>query len=96
MNSKRYEPVIVTPNFFRLGTPAYPAYLSLGDVGMIIEGGTNPTFPIIFEQIIELGIKPERIKYVAITHPHADHIGAVPNMKKMWPHLQVVAGTVGA
>ena len=67
MNSKRYEPVIVTPNFFRLGTPAYPAYLSLGDVGMIIEGGTNPTFPIIFQQTFAMGFGTGRIKDVAIS-----------------------------
>jgi glyoxylase-like metal-dependent hydrolase (beta-lactamase superfamily II) len=93
--SKRYEPVVITPNFFRIGTPSYPAYLSLGDAGMIIEGGTGGTFPILVEQITELGIKPERIKYLALTHTHPDHIGAVPNLKKMWPHLQIVAGTVG-
>ena len=40
MNASLHEPVALTPNFFRLGTPAFPAYLSMGEVGMIIEGGT--------------------------------------------------------
>ncbi|OGO06990.1 MAG: hypothetical protein A2Z76_02185 [Chloroflexi bacterium RBG_13_56_8b] len=57
---------------------------------MIIEGGTGATFPIIVDQIKELGIEPERIKYIALTHTHPDHVGAVPHLKKLWPHLKVV------
>jgi len=96
MSEKRYEPLTITPDFYQLGTPAYPAYLSLGDDGMIIEGGTSATFNIIVEQIKELGIEPERIKYLTLTHTHPDHIGAVPHLKRLWPHLKVVAGTVAA
>ncbi len=96
MYSRKYEPAVITSNFFRIGTPAYPAYLSLGEVGMIIEGGTGGTFPILVDQIAELGVKPERIKYLSLTHSHPDHIGAVPNLKKKWPHLQIVAGTAAA
>ena len=96
MNQKRYEPIVITPHFYQLGTPAYPAYLSLGDIGMIIEGGTSATFPIIVEQLKGLGIPPERIKYVALTHTHPDHIGAVPHLKKLWPHLKIAASPVAA
>jgi glyoxylase-like metal-dependent hydrolase (beta-lactamase superfamily II) len=92
----RHEPVAITKSFCRLGTPAFPVYLSLGDYGMIIEGGTGATSTIIIEQIKELGIKPERIKYLALTHTHTDHIGAVPHLKKLWPHLEIVASQVAA
>jgi glyoxylase-like metal-dependent hydrolase (beta-lactamase superfamily II) len=63
---------------------------------MIIEGGTGATFPIIVEQIKELGIEPERIKYLTLTHTHTDHIGAVPHLKRLWPHLKVVASPIAA
>ena len=63
---------------------------------MIIEGGTGATFAIIVEQIKELGIEPERIKYLTLTHTHPDHIGAVPHLKKLWPHLKIVASPVAA
>jgi glyoxylase-like metal-dependent hydrolase (beta-lactamase superfamily II) len=96
MTDKIYKAVTITPDFFQLGTPSYPAYLSLGDDGMIIEGGTGATFNIIVEQIKELGIQPERIKYLALTHTHPDHIGAVPHLKRLWPHLKLVAGQVAA
>ena len=88
---KETKPITVTPNFYQIGTPAYPAYLSMGDDAMIIEGGISVTFPIIVDQIKTLGIDPNRIKYIIITHTHPDHIGAVPKIKKLWPHLKVVA-----
>ncbi|MGD9117038.1 MAG: MBL fold metallo-hydrolase [Dehalococcoidia bacterium] len=96
MSEKKYEILTIAPDFYQLGTPSYPAYLSMGDKGMIIEGGTGATFPIIVEQVKELGIAPERIEYLALTHTHPDHIGAVPHLKKLWPHLKIVAGAVAA
>lgn len=94
MSKRKYEITTITPKFYQLGTDNYPAYLSLGDDGMIVEGGVGPTFPIIVAQIKELGIDPKRIKYLALTHTHPDHIGAVPRLKEMWPHLQVVGSIV--
>jgi glyoxylase-like metal-dependent hydrolase (beta-lactamase superfamily II) len=94
MSERKYEIFNIAPNFYQLGTPSYPAYLSMGDSGMIIEGGTGATFSIIVDQVRELGIEPELIKYLALTHTHPDHIGAVPHLKKLWPHLKVVASEV--
>ena len=96
MSEKKHKPITITPNFYQLGTSSFPAYLSMGDYGMIIEGGTGATSAIIIEQIEELGIEPQRIKYLALTHTHADHIGAVPHLKRLWPHLKLVASTVAA
>jgi len=64
----------------------------MGDDGMLIEGGTGPTFDIIVSQIKDLGIDPLKIKYLALTHTHGDHVGAVPRLRKIWPHLKVLAG----
>lgn len=94
MSEKRHRPVPITSDFYQLGTPAYPAYLSLGDDAMIIEGGTGATFATIVDQINEMGIDPGRVKYLALTHTHADHIGAVPHLKRLWPHLKIIAGSV--
>ena len=92
----KYKPVSITGSLYRLGTAAFPAYLSLGKDAMIIEGGIGATFNIMVSQIAELGIEPGRIKYLALTHSHSDHIGAVPHLKKLWPHLEILAGEVTA
>lgn len=90
------EPIEITPSFYQLGTSFFPMYLSLGDDAMLIEGGTGATFDIIVTQIKSLGVDPQRIKYIALTHTHADHVGALPRLKALWPHLQVVAGEIAA
>lgn len=91
-----YKPFQITASLYRLGTPAFPVYLSLGKTAMIIEGGTSALYPLIMEQIENLRVEPGRIKYLALTHTHADHVGAVPHLKKFWPHLKVVASAAAA
>jgi glyoxylase-like metal-dependent hydrolase (beta-lactamase superfamily II) len=86
-----FEPIEITKNFYQLGIPPFPVYLSFGKDAMLIEGGTGGTFEIVVGQIKALGIEPVRIKYLALTHTHADHIGTLPRLKALWPHLQVAA-----
>jgi glyoxylase-like metal-dependent hydrolase (beta-lactamase superfamily II) len=90
-----HKPMEITKNFFQLGTPAFPVYLSMGKIGLIFEGGTGPTFRIIVDQIKELGFDFKQIQYVALTHTHADHIGAVPHLKRSWPHIKLLASPTG-
>lgn len=96
MTEKMHKPIAITPHFYQLGTRSFPVYISMGEEGMFIEGGTGPTFNIIVKQIEELSIDPERIKYIVLTHAHPDHIGAVPHLKLLWPHLKVIASPVAA
>ncbi len=96
MREKSYRPGTLTPNFYLLGTPLYPAYLAIGEIGMIIEGGISATANLLIDQIKELDIPPEKIQYIALTHTHPDHIGAIPYLKKLWPHLKVIGGPVAA
>lgn len=88
----KHEPIQLTPHLTQLGTSSFPVYLSMGDEGMIIEGGTGPTYEIIVSQIKSMGIDPMKIKYIALTHTHGDHVGAVPRFRKLWPHIKVLAG----
>ncbi|RJR31524.1 MAG: MBL fold metallo-hydrolase, partial [Desulfobacteraceae bacterium] len=96
MDDSRHNPIAISPHFFQLGIRAFPVYLSLGDVGMLIEGGTGPTSAMIADQIDGLGVDATRIKYLFLTHTHADHIGAIPHFKRIWPHLKIVASAPGA
>ena len=96
MDVTNHKPVQVSSHLFQLGTPAFPAYLSLGEEGMIIEGGTGPTFLIMVDQIKFLGIDPEKIRYIVLTHTHPDHIGAVPHFQRAWPHIKLLTSPIGA
>lgn len=96
MVTKILKPIEVTSNFFQLGTPAFPAYLSIGEDGMIIEGGTGPTFQIMVDQIRYLGIHMEKIKYIVLTHTHPDHIGALPHFQYYYPHIKILTSATGA
>ena len=58
MDKKEHKPVAITKSFYQLGTTSFPAYLSLGDDGMIIKGGTGATASFIVEQVKEMGIEP--------------------------------------
>jgi glyoxylase-like metal-dependent hydrolase (beta-lactamase superfamily II) len=92
----KFNPITVTPTFYQLGTPFFPMYLSIGKDAMLIEGGISATFDIVVEQIALLGIAPERIKYIALTHTHTDHIGALPRFKALWPHLKSIGSPLAA
>jgi 2-aminobenzoylacetyl-CoA thioesterase len=92
VNQLKHKPIKLTDHLFQLGTSSFPVYLSMGEEGMLIEGGTGPTFEIIVAQIKALGIDPLKIKYIALTHTHSDHVGAVPRLRKIWPHIKVLAG----
>ena len=96
MNAKNHKPIEVTSHLFQLGTPAFPAYLSMGEEGMIIEGGTGPTFLIMVDQIKSLGMDLKKIKYIVLTHTHPDHIGAVPHFQRAVPHIKLLASPTGA
>jgi 2-aminobenzoylacetyl-CoA thioesterase len=96
MNADRHPARQLTSHLYQLGTPAFPAYLSMGgDRGIIIEGGTGATFSIMVDQIKSLGINPERITHIVLTHTHPDHIGAVPAFQQAWPHIQLVTTAIG-
>jgi 2-aminobenzoylacetyl-CoA thioesterase len=96
MTHKNFKPVKITDHFYQLGTPFFPMYLSIGDEAMLIEGGTGGTTDIVIGQIKEIGINPEKIKYIALTHSHSDHIGSITQLRIKWPHLKLMAGLTAA
>jgi 2-aminobenzoylacetyl-CoA thioesterase len=96
MTVQTIKPIKFTDHFFQLGTPFFPVYLSIGKDAMLIEGGTGGEFNLVLEQLKGLGVEPEKIKYIALTHSHADHIGLVPHLKPIWKHVKIAASTKAA
>lgn len=96
MNGITSQPIRITDHLYQLGAPSFPAYLSLGDEAMLIEGGTGPTAGLIIRQLALLGIDPLRIRQMILTHSHPDHIGAIPRLRPLWPHVEIVASATAA
>lgn len=95
MTLKNHQPIQITPHLYQLGVPNYPAYLSVGEKAMLIEGGTGATSDIILKQIEILGIDPAMISYLVLPHTHPDHIGAFPRFRERWPWMKIIAGEIG-
>jgi 2-aminobenzoylacetyl-CoA thioesterase len=95
MSTRKFEPVTISPNFIQLGVPEFPMYLSIGERAMLIEGGTGATVDIVQQQLKDLGIKPEQIGTILLSHTHPDHIGGFPRLRKLWPHVKIMCSAVG-
>jgi glyoxylase-like metal-dependent hydrolase (beta-lactamase superfamily II) len=96
LTPKNHQPIQITPHLYQLGIPNFPAYLSLGEKAMLIEGGTGATSDIILKQIETLGIDPATISCLVLPHTHPDHVGAFPRFRALWPWMKIIAGEIGA
>lgn len=90
-------PVELTDRFWMLGTPAYPIYLDRGATSAtLFEGGIGPLVPILQSQLGELGVAPESVERLVVTHAHPDHVMAVPRLQSVLPALRVSASEAAA
>ncbi|HEX75777.1 MAG TPA: MBL fold metallo-hydrolase [Dehalococcoidia bacterium] len=74
-----------------LGTHENCLYLLRGKEAMIIGGGMSWIAPSLERQLSAMDFEPDRLRYLVITHSHFDHCGAVPYLKRIFPHIQVLA-----
>jgi len=90
-------PVEIAEGVRMLGTNEYPVYLVRdGDEGAIFEGGVGAAGPVVRQQLAALGIPPEIVKQIIITHAHPDHVMAVPAFRQMFPNAKVCASKIAA
>ncbi len=85
------SPGAVNDRLMLLGTPKNNLYLVKGDRYMLIGGGGQWIVPELERQFREHKIDMDRIQYLLIGHTHYDHCGAVPYLRRRYPHLQVLA-----
>lgn len=74
-----------------LGTRKNCLYLLKGKDAMIIGGGMSWTAPSLERQFSAKDFDLQRIKYLVVPHSHFDHCGAVPYLKRKFPHIQIIA-----
>ncbi len=85
------KPGKITEGLYLLGQQMCLMYLVRGKESMIIGGGMNWMAPLLEQQLRELDVSPDEIKYLVIPHPHFDHCGAVPFLKRKYPQMRVLA-----
>lgn len=85
------EPGKVTDRLDFLGTRKNCLYLLRGKQAMIIGGGMSWVAPSLERQFSIMDFQLDKVKYLVIPHSHFDHCGAVPYLKRKFPHIQILA-----
>jgi glyoxylase-like metal-dependent hydrolase (beta-lactamase superfamily II) len=62
----------------------------------IIDTGTNQAVPRVLAALADLGVPPEVVDYVMVTHVHLDHAGAAGTLLQACPNAKLVAHPKGA
>ncbi|RAY13856.1 MBL fold metallo-hydrolase [Actinomadura craniellae] len=71
-------------------------YLILADRPCLVEPGTAGSAPVVREALTELGVGPEDLATVVVTHIHLDHAGGVGDMAELYPRADIVVHEQGA
>lgn len=73
-----------------LDTPGIGAtYVVRGDDVALIETGTSLCAPAILEELAALGIRPQEVRHILLTHVHMDHAGGAGALARAMPEAQV-------
>ncbi|TMR07472.1 MBL fold metallo-hydrolase [Actinomadura soli] len=71
-------------------------YLILSDRPCLVEPGTSGSAPVVRRALRELGVGPDDLASVVVTHIHLDHAGGVGDIARMYPRAEVVVHEKGA
>ena len=87
LTAQKTEPFKVFDNIYYVGIQVVGAYLVNTNAGLILIDTTYAeTGDLVLESIRKLGLDPANIKYILITHQHADHFAGAGRI------LQVARG----
>ncbi|MFI6603144.1 MBL fold metallo-hydrolase [Nonomuraea sp. NPDC050536] len=71
-------------------------YLILGDRPCLVETGTSTSAPVVRDALAALGVGPDDLATVVVTHIHLDHAGGVGDIAGFFPSAQIVVHEKGA
>jgi glyoxylase-like metal-dependent hydrolase (beta-lactamase superfamily II) len=71
-------------------------YLIEGDAPVLIETGSQSSVPVLLAALDQIGVGPEELAGVAITHIHLDHAGGVGDVARAFPSATVYVHEKGA
>jgi glyoxylase-like metal-dependent hydrolase (beta-lactamase superfamily II) len=82
---------------FDLGMPGRTGtYVIQEEQLTLIETGPSPSVPYVLQGLRDLGLSPEDVKYIIVTHIHLDHSGGAGLLLKDCPNATVVVHPRGA
>ena len=95
----RQKTIKVTENLFTLcpwipivGYENYVSpYLVRGDKIALVDIGPRVSVPNLIEGLAEIGVRPEAVDYIILTHIHMDHAGGIGTAIKEMKNAVVVA-----
>ncbi len=80
----------LTDNVFLLGNPFVSIYLVKGErFSVLIEGGLSVMAGQIVDQLKQLDIDPVTLRYLILTHTHADHVMGAQLIKQAIPGVKI-------
>jgi glyoxylase-like metal-dependent hydrolase (beta-lactamase superfamily II) len=71
-------------------------YLIRADRPCLVETGTAPSAPVVRDALAALGIGPQDLATVVVTHIHLDHAGGTGDIARMYPRAEIVVHELGA
>ena len=79
------------------GEPAFNAVFVLdGDEPALVEAGPGADLPLVLEALDRLGIGPEDLAHIVVTHIHLDHAGGTGALARRFPGATVWVHERGA
>jgi metallo-beta-lactamase class B len=84
MDQQKTAPFKVFDNVYYVGLRSVGAYLVTTSEGLVlIDAGYAVTSDIILDNIREAGFNPANVRYIFLTHQHADHWGGAAKVKQV-------------
>ena len=72
------------------------AYLVEGHAPVLIDPGSRSSVPVVLAALSDLGMTPDDLAGIAVTHVHLDHAGAVGDLARAFPAAAVYVHPEGA
>lgn len=71
-------------------------YLLEGSAPVLVETGSQSSVPVLLDALRALGIGPEDLAGIAVTHIHLDHAGGVGDLARTFPRARIYVHELGA